>query len=197
MMAGGQLRCYYSTDNGITWQPDYTFYSDNQPDNNVRSPKMWVNHSRNIWVNEHVRFDHPEYSLERNKDDVYVIWSHNNSVFVKRRDNISGKWLNQVQVSIAETTGIASGCDIKTNSSHVFAFWHDTESKSLFVASAPHSQRYPKPHQPNFSFSTPVRIATSHASPDIPITIPSFENHKVSSPYLARRIRLSIWVRKV
>jgi hypothetical protein len=148
------LRCYNSTDKGVTWQRDITFSVDQ---NNVNKPRMWVDHSS----------DSPF------QDNIYVIWSNDNKVYVKYRKRLPqpGAWQTPIPISGDETTTPGGGCDIKTNtfSGEVFAFWHDTDSRKLFVRRSKNGGAF---------FDPAVAIATTFGSSDI--RIPSSTSHSIS-----------------
>jgi hypothetical protein len=158
------VKCYKSTDDGATWQYEETISGTQlKPD----KPMMWVNHMyyQSSYPDDETP-GRPNYV-----DYVYAIW-HNyptgmpddtSGVFVNyRTPGPSGAWQSPVKVSGAETTGQGHGCDIKTDiDGFVYAFWHDTGSKNLYVT-RPYDS-----HNPPFTSI----IATTIASNEI--TIPS------------------------
>jgi hypothetical protein len=144
-----QLRGYKSTDGGATWTSAATA-SGTQT--NTDKELMWVDRS-------------PTSPF---KDNIYVIWHNGRPAFVNRRTGPNGGWQTPIQVSGAETTGTGIGGDIKTNSvGDVFAFWPDTGSRQLLVASSTNG---------GASFGTPVTIATTFTSFDI--GVPSFASRR-------------------
>ena len=84
---------------------------------------MWVDHS----------------ATSAFKDNIYVCWHNGNPAYVNRRTGPAGSWLaTPLQVSGAETTGTAIGCDVKTNSAgDVFVFWPTTGNRRIVWPSRP------------------------------------------------------------
>src|SRR6185436_2839889 len=77
-------------------------------------------------------------------------------------------WQTPLQVSGAETTGTAIGCDIKTNSGgDVFAFWPTTGNRRVVVAKSTNG---------GVSYGTPVVVRTMFDSYDI--GVPSFNSRR-------------------
>jgi hypothetical protein len=107
---GFVLRSYNSTDGGATWNFEAT---PSGTQTNVDREIMWTDHS-------------PTSPF---KDQIYVIWHTGVPAFVARRTaGAGGAWQAPVQISGAEQTGNAIGCDIKTNSAgDVFAFYPDAD----------------------------------------------------------------------
>jgi hypothetical protein len=107
---GFVLRSYNSTDGGATWNFEAT---PSGTQTNVDREIMWTDHS-------------PTSPF---KDQIYVIWHTGVPAFVARRTaGAGGTWQGPVQISGAEQTGNAIGCDIKTNSAgDVFAFYPDAD----------------------------------------------------------------------
>ncbi len=137
------VRSFKSTDGGQTWAFD-----------NVVCGTQTSTDRESIWI------DHSPSSPYR--DNIYVIW-RSGGAWVGQRSGPGGTWQAPLQVSGAETTGVAAGADIKTNSAgDVFAFWPDTGSKNLFVAKSTNG---------GSSFGTPVKIAPTNAS--FAVTIPA------------------------
>ena len=104
------LRCYKSTDGGATWNFDSTpSGSQTAVDREI----MWTDHS----------------PTSPYRDQIYVIWHQGAPGFVARRTaGASGSWQAPVQITGAEQTSSAIGCDIKTNSAgDVFAFYPDPD----------------------------------------------------------------------
>jgi hypothetical protein len=154
------LRCYYSDDTGETWNQDRTFLSDplvvDQPA--IQSPRMWIDSS-------------PDSPF---RDTIYLIWGNNNSVYVKSRNPHFETWRSAFQLD-SQSTGLVSGCDIKTDNitGKVGAFWHDTGSKNLFVSTSIVNNLL------NGSLFEPaIIIASTIASSDI--AIPSCASHKAA-----------------
>jgi len=114
-----------------------------------------------MWV------DHSPSSLFQ--DQIYVTWlnkiatppSTTFHAFVARRTaGLGGAWQTPIQVSGAETTGVAFGGDIKTNSTgDVFVFWQDAGGTGkIYVAKSTDGGVSFK------AFAAPVPIATVIAS---------------------------------
>jgi hypothetical protein len=144
-----RLRCYKSTDQGATWTFD-SIISGIQK--RVDKQMLWVDHSP----------DSPY------RDTIYVIWHNDAPAYINRRAGPAGSWQTPTQVSGAETTGVAIGSDITTNSKgDVFGLWPDTGSRKLFVT---------KSTDGGLSFQPPVRVADTFASYDI--GIPAFASRR-------------------
>src|SRR6185295_9484068 len=78
-------------------------------------------------------------------------------------------WGSPLQISGAETTGTAIGCDVKSNSAgDVFVFWPATGNRRVLVAKSTNG---------GASFAAPVQIATTFDSFDI--GIPSFNSRRL------------------
>ena len=144
-----KMRAYKSTDGGATWTFDNTF-SGTQT--NTDKQMIWVDHS----------------ATSPFKDNIYACWHNGAPQFFNRRTGPAGAWQTAFQISGAETTGTAIGCDVKTNSGgDVFVFWPDTGSRRVNVAKSTNG---------GVSFGTPVRIATTFDSFDI--GVPSFNSRR-------------------
>jgi hypothetical protein len=144
-----KMRAYKSTNGGASWTFDNTF-SGTQT--NTDKQMIWVDHS----------------ATSSFKDNLYACWHNGNPQFVNRRTGPAGSWQTPLQISGAETTGTAIGCDVKTNSAgDVFVFWPDTGSRRVNVAKSTNG---------GVSFGTPVRIATTFDSFDI--GVPSFNGRR-------------------
>ena len=90
-----KVRAYLSTNGGATWTFDGTLSGTQK---SADKQLMWVDHSASSPF----------------KDNIYVCWHNGNPAYVSRRT--AAGWQAAVQVSGAESTGTAIGCDIKTNS---------------------------------------------------------------------------------
>ncbi len=119
-----QMRCYKSSDGGKTWAFDSTPTGTQIA---VDRETFWVDHS----------------PTSPTKDQMYVMYHNGFPAFVATRP-AGGAWQAPVQVSGAETTGLAIGGDIKTNAfGDVFAFWPDnsgggkTGSGKIYVSKFP------------------------------------------------------------
>ncbi len=144
-----KMRAYKSTNGGATWTFDNTF-SGTQT--NTDKQMIWVDHS----------------ATSAFKDNIYACWHNGNPQFVNRRTGPGGAWGTAIQISGAETTGTAIGCDVKTNSSgDVFVFWPDTGSRRLLVAKSTNG---------GVSYGAPVTINTTFDSFDI--GVPSFNSRR-------------------
>jgi hypothetical protein len=144
-----KMRSYKSTNGGATWTFDNTFSSTQT---NTDKQMMWVDHS----------------ATSAFKNYIYVCWHNGNPAFVNRRTGPAGAWVTLIQVSGAETTGTAIGCDVKTNSSgDAFVFWPATSNRRILVAKSTNG---------GASWGAPVIIATAKDGYDI--GVPSFNNRR-------------------
>jgi hypothetical protein len=144
-----KMRAYKSTNGGATWTFDNTFSA---AQTNTDKQMIWVDHS----------------ATSAFKDNIYACWHNGNPQFVNRRTGPAGAWGTPIQISGAETTGTAIGCDVKTNSSgDVFVFWPDTGSRKLLVAKSTNG---------GVSYGAPVAINTTFDSFDI--GVPSFNSRR-------------------
>jgi hypothetical protein len=144
-----RMRAYKSTNGGASWTFDNTF-SGTQT--NTDKQMIWVDHS----------------ATSAFKDNLYACWHNGLPQFFNRRTGPAGAWQTAIQISGAETTGTAIGCDVKTNSTgDVFVFWPDTGSRRVNVAKSTNG---------GVSFGAPVRIATTFDSFDI--GVPSFNSRR-------------------
>ncbi|HYX26275.1 MAG TPA: sialidase family protein [Thermoanaerobaculia bacterium] len=111
------LRAYKSTNGGQTWTFDNTFSGSQR---NTDKELMWADHS----------------ATSPFKDFIYACWHNGNPAYVNRRNGPAGAWLaSPIQVSGAESTGTAIGCDVKTNSGgDAFVFWPTTGNSKIVVA---------------------------------------------------------------
>jgi hypothetical protein len=113
---GNQLfmRSYKSTTGGSTWAFDATFSGSQR---STDKEMLWVDHS----------------TTSAFKDTLYVCWHNGNPAFVNRRT--AAGWGTAIQVSGAESTGTAIGCDVRTNSGgDAFVFWPTTGNSKIVVA---------------------------------------------------------------
>ena len=144
-----KVRSYKSTTGGQTWTLDNTV-SGTQT--NTDKEQLWVDHS----------------ATSPSKDNIYVCWHNGNPAFVNRRTGPAGSWGSPIQVSGAETTGTAIGCDVKTNSDGTaFVFFPDTGSSKIY---------YVKSTNGGTSWSAPATVATTFDSYDI--GVPSFASRR-------------------
>lgn len=133
-----RVQAYRSTDGGATWTWDATV-SGSQT--RADKPRMWVDHG----------------AASPFKDHIYVCWHNGYPQFVSRR-TASG-WDAPQQISGAETSGTAMGCDVKTNGAgDVFVAWPATGNRRLLMA---------KSTDGGARFGAPVTLATTHDSYDI------------------------------
>ncbi len=147
-----RMRAYKSTNGGATWTFDNTF-SGTQT--SADKQLMWIDHS----------------AASPYKDRIYMCWHNGTPQFFNRRTpGAGGTWLTTpVQVSGAETTGTAIGCDVKTNSAGtVFLFWPDTGSRKIYMVKSTNG---------GGSFTAPAQVATTFESFDI--GVPSFNGRKM------------------
>jgi BNR repeat protein/fibronectin type III domain protein len=145
-----RMRAYKSTNGGATWTFDNTFSgTQTSADKQI----MWVDHS----------------ATSPFKDNIYVCWHNGLPQFVNRRTGPAGSWGTPLQISGAESTGTAIGCDIKSNANgDVFAFWPTTGNRKVLVAKSTNG---------GVSYGTPVQIATTFDSFDI--GVPSFNGRRM------------------
>jgi hypothetical protein len=145
-----KMRSYKSTNGGQTWTFDNTFSgSQKATDKQI----MWADHS----------------ATSPFANYIYVCWHNGNPAFVNRRNGPAGAWLaNPIQVSGAESTGTAIGCDVKTNANgDAFVFWPTTGNARIVVAKSVNG---------GTTWGTPKVIATTKDSYDI--GVPSFNNRR-------------------
>jgi len=108
------MRSYKSTTGGSTWAFDATY-----------SGSQTATDKEMLWV------DHSATSPFRNT--LYSCWHNNNPGFVNRRT--AAGWGTMIQVTGAESTGTAIGCDVRTNSAgDAFVFWPTTGNSKIVVA---------------------------------------------------------------
>jgi len=141
------MRSYKSTNGGSTWATDATF-SGSQT--STDKEMLWVDHS----------------ATSAFKDNLYACWHNGNPGFVNRRT--AAGWATMIQVTGAESTGTAIGCDIKTNSAgDVFTFWPTTGNRRIVVAKSTNG---------GVSWGAGSVIATTFDSFDI--GVPSFASRR-------------------
>jgi hypothetical protein len=110
-----KVRAYKSTTAGATWTFDNTVSGTQK---NTDKEFLWADHS----------------ATSAFKDNLYVCWHNGLPAYVNRRTS-TGWGATPIQVSGAESTGTAIGCDIKTNSAgDVFVFWPTTGNSKIVVA---------------------------------------------------------------
>jgi hypothetical protein len=143
-----RLRAFKSVDNGATWTFDGTISG---AQTNTDKQIMWVDHSAaSPWANQ-----------------IYVCWHNGTPQYVNRRT--AAGWGTPLQISGAETTGTAIGCDVKTNSAgDVFVFWPATGNRRLLIAKSTNG---------GTSYGTPVIFHTAYGSYDV--GVPSFNNRRI------------------
>jgi hypothetical protein len=142
-----KARAYVSTNGGATWTFDGTPSGSQR---NVDKELMWVDHS----------------ATSPFKDNIYACWHNGTPNYIGRRT--AAGWQAPVQVSGAESTGTAIGCDVKTNSAgDVFAFWPTTGNRRMVVR---------KSTTGGASWSPAVVVATTYDGYDI--GVPSFNNRR-------------------
>ena len=110
-----KMRSYTSSTNGSSWTFNSTF-SGTQT--SADKQMVWIDHS----------------ATSAFKDSIYACWHNGAPAYVNRR-TATGSWgATPVQVSGAESTGTAIGCDIKTNSAgEVFVFWPTTTNRRIIM----------------------------------------------------------------
>jgi hypothetical protein len=143
------MRAYKSVDNGATWTFDATF--DNGQTNTDKQI-MWTDHS----------------DTSPFKDNIYVCWHNGFPQFMNRRTGPTGSWQTPIQVSGAESTGTAIGCDVKSNAfGDVYSFWPTTTNRKVFVVKSTNG---------GVSYGAPIQIATTFDAFDI--GVPSFNTRR-------------------
>jgi hypothetical protein len=143
-----KLRAYKSTTAGATWTFDNTLSGSQR---STDKEFLWADHS----------------ATSAFKNNLYVCWHNGTPAYVNRR-TASGWGSAPIQVSGAESTGTAIGCDIKTNEAgNVFVFWPTTGNSRIVMNKSTNG---------GVSFGTPKVIATTKDSYDI--GIPSFNNRR-------------------
>jgi hypothetical protein len=144
------MRAYKSVDNGATWTFDATFSgSQTSTDKQI----MWTDHS----------------NASAYKDNIYVCWHNGNPLFMNRRTGPAGSWQTAIQVSAAESTGTAIGCDVRTNAyGDVFGFWPTTGNRKVFVVKSTNG---------GASYGAPAQVAATFDGYDI--GVPSFNNRRI------------------
>jgi hypothetical protein len=143
-----KVRAYKSTTGGATWTFDTTISGSQR---STDKELMWADHS----------------ATSAFKNTIYVCWHNGLPAYVNRRTS-TGWAAAPIQVSGAESTGTAIGCDVKTNSAgDAFVFWPTTGNSRIVVAKSVNG---------GASWGTPKVIATSKDSYDI--GIPSFANRR-------------------
>jgi hypothetical protein len=143
-----KMRAYKSTNNGATWTFDNTFSgSQRSTDKQI----MWADHS----------------ATSPFKDTIYVCW-HNGTPLYVNRHTAAGWGASPIQVSGAESSGTAIGCDVRTNlAGDAFAFWPTTSNRRIVVAKSTNG---------GASWGAGIVIATTFDGYDI--GIPSFNNRR-------------------
>jgi hypothetical protein len=107
-----KMRAYKSTNNGATWTFDNTFSGTQKA---TDKQIMWADHS----------------ATSAFKDTIYVCWHNGNPLFVNRR-TAAGWAATPIQVSGAESSGTAIGCDVRTNEAGTaFVFWPTTTNRRI------------------------------------------------------------------
>jgi hypothetical protein len=143
-----KMRTYTSSTGGSSWTFESTF-SGTQT--SADKQMVWIDHS----------------STSTRKDSIYACWHNGNPAYINRR-TATGAWGTPLQVSGAESTGTAIGCDIKTNSTgDVFVFWPTTSNRRVIVR---------KSTDGGATWSAAVIVRTMFDAYDI--GIPSFANRR-------------------
>jgi hypothetical protein len=140
------MRSYKSTDGGATWVYDTSFSARQK---NTDKQMMWVDHS----------------ATSPYKDRIYVCWHNGNPQYVNTRT--AAGWGTPIQISGAETSGTAIGCDVKTNANgDAYVFWPTTGNSRIVMSKSTNG---------GASWTTSV-IATTKDSYDI--GVPSFNSRR-------------------
>jgi hypothetical protein len=109
-----KMRTYKSTNGGSTWTYESTFSGTQS---SADKQMVWIDHS----------------STSSRKDSIYACWHNGTPAYINKR-TATGAWGTPLQVSGAESTGTAIGCDIKTNSAgDVFVFWPTTSNRRIIM----------------------------------------------------------------
>ncbi len=142
-----KMRAYLSTNNGATWTYDNTFSGTQKA---TDKQIMWADHS----------------ATSPYKDTIYVCWHNGNPLYVNRRT--AAGWGSPIQVSGAESSGTAIGCDVRTDAAgNAFAFWPTTTNRRIVVSKSTNG---------GTSWGAGVVIATTYDGYDI--GVPSFNNRR-------------------
>lgn len=133
-----RIRCYKSVNGGANWSFDST---PSGAQDNCDREMMWADRSPNSPY----------------KGQIYVTWHSGTPAFVARRTaGPSAAWQPPVQVSGAETTGLAIGGDITTNGAgDVFVFWPDNGDDA---GGGSHAIRVAKSTNGGQAFGAPVKV---------------------------------------
>jgi hypothetical protein len=109
-----KMRTYKSTNGGASWVFESTFSGTQS---SADKQMVWIDHS----------------STSTRKDSIYACWHNGTPAYINKR-TATGAWGTPLQVSGAESTGTAIGCDIKTNSAgDVFVFWPTTSNRRVIM----------------------------------------------------------------
>jgi hypothetical protein len=142
-----KMRAYLSTNNGATWTYDNTFSGTQKA---TDKQIMWADHS----------------ATSPYKDTIYVCWHNGTPLYVNRRT--AAGWGTPIQVSGAESSGTAIGCDVRTNlAGDAFAFWPTTTNRRIVVSKSVNG---------GASWGAGVVIATTYDGYDI--GVPSFNSRR-------------------
>jgi len=144
-----KLRSYKSTTSGATWTLDNTVSGTQTT---ADKEQLWIDHS----------------AVSSFKDYIYTCWHNGRPAYVSRRNGPSGSWSAPAQISGAETTGTAIGCDVKTNSTgDAFVSYPDTGSSKIY---------YVKSTNGGTSWSAPAAVTTTFGS--FHIGVPAFDSRR-------------------
>lgn len=142
-----RLHAYKSVDGGATWTWDATVSGGQS---RADKPRMWIDHS----------------AASPYRDNLYACWHNGLPQYVNRRT--AAGWGTPLQISGAETSGTALGCDVKTNGAgDVFVFWPATGNRRILASRSTDG---------GASFGAPVAIATTWTSYDI--GLPAFSDRR-------------------
>lgn len=143
------LRVYNSANGGQTWS---YVNSPSARQKAVDKQMKWIDHS----------------ATSPFKDSMYICWHNNNPQYVARR-TAAGAWNGPLQISGAESTGTAIGCDVRTNSAgDAFVFWPTTGNRRIVVSKSTNG---------GASWSAGKVIATTFDGYDI--GVPSFNSRRI------------------
>lgn len=143
------LRVYNSANGGQTWSYNS---SPSGKQRAVDKQMKWVDHS----------------ATSPYKDYMYICWHNNQPQYVARR-TAAGAWSAATQISGAESSGTAIGCDVRTNGAgDAFVFWPTTGNRRIVVAKSTNG---------GASWGAGKVIATTFDGYDI--GVPSFNNRRI------------------
>jgi hypothetical protein len=176
------LRCYFSTENGATWQQhgQFTNSLDSSVQNSIKSSRMWIDHTPGQVI------DPQSGNPKTYNDSIYVIWSNDTKVWFRigRKFNMQPSYTfgDPILVNWVSPGTMATGnrCDITTDawSGYVYAFWTDKGVDMQGNTNPDGSLFFAKFSNDGGGIQPAVKITQGFGSLSIPI--PSFTNHTKS-----------------